>query len=48
MPFIVEHAKYVETFGDHSTPMDEAIANTLNYFISLTSEVRPSNQEREQ
>ena len=31
-PFILDHSKYVKKFGDHSTPLPEAIRITLDWF----------------
>jgi nucleoside-diphosphate-sugar epimerase len=31
-PFIVDHSNYVQNFGDHSTPLQEAIRITLDWF----------------
>jgi hypothetical protein len=31
-PFIVDSRKFVQVFGDHSTPHREAITATLNWY----------------
>jgi nucleoside-diphosphate-sugar epimerase len=36
-PFIVDHSKYKEAFGDTSTPHKEAIRQTLNWYKQIIS-----------
>ena len=31
-PFIVDHSKYAAAFGDHATPLDEAIRHTVQWY----------------
>lgn len=31
-PFVVDHSKFVKTFGNHTTPLDEAVAKTVAWF----------------
>jgi nucleoside-diphosphate-sugar epimerase len=31
-PFVVDHSKYVQAFGNHATPIDKAIRRTLEWY----------------
>ena len=31
-PFVLDHSKYARAFGDHATPLNEAIRATVNWF----------------
>ena len=36
-PFILDHSKYVGAFGDHSTPLAQAAATTVDWYRSQAS-----------
>jgi nucleoside-diphosphate-sugar epimerase len=31
-PFVVDHSKYAQAFGNHATPIDKAIRRTLDWY----------------
>jgi hypothetical protein len=31
-PFVVYHSEYTQTFGDHATPLEEAIRETVRWY----------------
>lgn len=31
-PFVVDHSDFTQAFGDHSTPWDEAIRQTVHWY----------------
>jgi nucleoside-diphosphate-sugar epimerase len=31
-PFVVDHSEYTQTFGDHATPLEEAIRETVRWY----------------
>jgi nucleoside-diphosphate-sugar epimerase len=33
-PFIVDHTAFAEAFGDHATPLDEAVRETVRWYRS--------------
>jgi nucleoside-diphosphate-sugar epimerase len=33
-PFVVDHSKFEEAFGEHSTPLKEAIGDTVRWYRS--------------
>lgn len=35
-PFVVDHRKYIEAFGDHATPMREALRQTIAWYRQQT------------
>jgi nucleoside-diphosphate-sugar epimerase len=47
-PFVVEHAKFVDAFGDISTPLTEAIRETVEWYRSQeTPAVRVKDEDEE-
>ncbi len=36
-PFVVEHSKFIEAFGDTSTPLTEAIRATIEWYRTEAS-----------
>jgi nucleoside-diphosphate-sugar epimerase len=36
-PFVLNHSKYANAFGDHATPLQEAIRTTLQWFQQQTA-----------
>ena len=39
-PFVVDHSDYTRTFGDHSTPLGEAIRETVRWYRERCSRGR--------
>jgi nucleoside-diphosphate-sugar epimerase len=42
-PFIVDHSRYARTFGNHATPLQEAIHTTVEWFRTYEHKRKKSN-----
>ena len=47
-PFVVEHTKFVEAFGDISTPLTEAIRATVEWYRAEASPDISTGREADQ
>jgi nucleoside-diphosphate-sugar epimerase len=43
-PFVVDHSKFERAFGEHATPLKEAIAETVRWYRSKrpAGDIRPA------
>jgi hypothetical protein len=42
-PYIVDHRAYVEAFGDHATPLPEAIRATVQWYRAHAAREQPAS-----
>lgn len=43
-PFVVDHSKFERAFGDHATPLKEAVSDTVRWYRGKrqSGDVRPA------
>jgi nucleoside-diphosphate-sugar epimerase len=39
-PFVLDHSRFANTFGDHSTPLPEAIRRTVEWYRGRSTKIK--------